>query len=275
MSDASPPERPPQMSPDGQWVWDGIEWQPVGTHRSVFPSWNSIRVEPAQPAAAPAPAQAVMEQPQPVMSYPVYAVADAVAPPLWQRQSTGLNKYLYWAAGGIALVTAVILINSMAPFIEWPWSGGSGAAPAATGLPPLATRTDYARADRFVRLSLGPAMSSLAPTLPVLKETCNGLLTVSCQNAITASDKQVKAVLTAIDGQTIPACIATPVTRLRADLVASDAALQVAQKGYKDNSKSEVTQGVAQFKKVSAPLAAEAAAATPASRLCDTGVAGP
>lgn len=273
MSDLSPPERPPQMSPDGQWVWNGTEWQPVGTHRSVFPSWNSIRVEAAQPAAAPA--QAVMEQPPPVMSYPVYAVAEAVAPPLWQRQSTGLNKYLYWAAGAIVLVIAVILVNSMAPFIEWPWSGGSGAAPAAAGLPPLATRTDYARADRFLRLSLGPAMSALTPTLPVLKETCNGLLTVSCQNAITASDKQVKAVLAAIDGETIPGCIATPVTRLRAALVASDAALQVAQKGYKDNSRGEVTQGVAQFKTASAALAADAAAATPAARLCDTVVTGP
>jgi hypothetical protein len=273
MSDSSPPDRPPQMSPDGQWVWNGTEWQPVGSHRSVFPSWNSIRVEPAQPAAEPA--QAVMTQPEPVMSYPVYAVADVAAPPLWQRQSTGINKYLYWVAGLVVLVTAIILVNSMAPFIVWPWAGGSDAAPAAAGLPPLATRSDYARSDRFVRIELTPAMSALAPTVPVLKETCVGLLTSSCQNAIAATDKQVKIVLAAIDRETVPACIAAQVTKLRADLVVTDAALQTGLKGYAENSAPAVNQGVAQFKKTSAPLTADAAAVGAASHSCGTEVVGP
>jgi hypothetical protein len=272
MSDASPPLQPPQMSPDGQWVWNGAEWQPVGTHRSVFPSWNSIRVEPAQPAVETA--QAVMTQPEPVMTYPVYAVADVAAPPLWQRQSTGINKYLYWVAGLIVLVIAVVLVNSMAPFIEWPWSG-SGATPAAAGLPPLATRSDYARSDRFLHVELTPAMSTLTPTFPVLKETCVGLLTVSCQSAIAATDKQAKVVLAAIKRETIPACIAAPVTKLRTDLVATDAALQGGLKGYTDNSQTEVNQGVALFNRASAPLAADAAAVAPASRTCETEVVGP
>ncbi len=271
--DASPPERPPQMSPDGKWVWNGTEWQPVGTHQSVFPNWNSIRVEPVQAAAEPA--QAVMTRPEPVISYPVYAVADAEAPPLWQRQSNGLNKYLYVAAGVIVLVIAVVLLRAMAPFIEWPWSGGTDSAPAAAATQPLATRSDYARSDRFLRLSLTPAINALTPTFPVLKETCNGLLTVSCQNAITSSDKQVRIALAAIDHETIPVCIASPVARLRADLAASDAALQVALKGYADNQKAEVVQGVAVFKKASAPVAADAAAVAPAQRVCDTQVAGP
>ena len=272
MSDASPPQQPPQMSPDGQWVWNGTEWQPVGTHRSVFPSWNSIRVEPAQPAAETA--RAVMTQPEPVMTYPVYAVAEVAAPPLWQRQSTGMNKYLYWAAGGIVLVIAVILVNSMAPFIEWPWLR-SDATPAAAGLPPLATRSDYARSDRFLHLELTPAMAALTPTFQVLKETCVGILTVSCQSAIAATDKQVKVVLAAINHETIPFCIAAPVTRLRADLVATDTALQTGLKGYTDNSKIEVDQGVALFNRTSAPLAADAAAVAPASRTCETEVVGP
>jgi hypothetical protein len=273
MSDASPPLQPPQMSPDGQWVWNGAEWQPVGTHRSVFPSWNSIRVEPAQPAAAPA--QAVMTQPEPVVSYPVYAVADVAAPPLWQPKSTGINKYLYWVAGAIVVIIGFILLNSMAPFISWPWSGGSEAAPAASPLPALATRSDYARSDRFVRVELTPAMDALTPTFPVLKETCVGLLTVSCQSAITAADKQVKLVLAAINRETVPACIAAPVAKLRADLVATDLALQTGTKGYTDNSQAEVNQGVAVFKKASAPLAADAAAVTPASHACGTEVVGP
>lgn len=267
----SPPQQPPQMSPDGKWVWNGTEWQPVGTHRSVFPSWNSIHVEAVQ---AP-PAQAVREQPQPALAYPVYAVAAAPAAPLWERKSTGLNKYLYWAAGGIALVIAIVVLMAMAPFIEWPWSGGSNAAPAAAGPPPLATRSDYARADRFLNYALTPAMSALTPTFPVLKETCTGILTVSCQTAISASDKQVKVVLAAIDSETPPVCIAAQVTRLRADLVATDAALELGLKGYLDNSKNEVNQGVAQFKKVSTPLAGDAAAVAPATRACDTVVVGP
>lgn len=272
--DSSPPQQPPQMSPDGQWVWDGTEWQPVGTHRSVFPSWNSLRVEPLQAAAEPA--QAVMTQPQPARTYPVYAVAEvAAAPPLWQRQSTGMNRYLYWAAGGIVLVIAVFLLRAMAPFIVWPWSPASESAPAAGADPPVATRTDYARSDHFLRVSLTPAMNGFSPTVPVLKETCIGPLTVSCQGAIMTTDKQVKLVMAAIDGENIPTCIATPVTKLRADLAASDVALQLALKGYKDNLKAEVTQGVAQFKKTSAPLAADATAVAPAQRLCDTQVVGP
>ena len=273
-TDSSPPLQPPQMSPDGQWVWNGTEWQPVGTHRSVFPSWNAIRVEPAQAVASPP--QPVMTQPEPVLTYPVYApVAEVAAPPLWERRSSGMNKYLYGVAGVIALVVAVILLRAMAPFIVWPWSGGSEVAPAATPPPPLATRTDYARTDRFLRVSLTPAMSALAPTLPVLKETCIGLLTNSCQSAIATADKQVRIALEAIDGETIPACITKPVSKLRGDLAASDLALQAALKGYQDSSQAAVAQGVARFKVASAPIAADALAVAPAQRLCDTQVVGP
>jgi hypothetical protein len=262
------------MSPDGKWVWNGAEWQPVGTHKSVFPSWNSIHVEPVQ--APPEPAQAVMDQRQPVLTYPVYAVAEAAPPaPLWQARATGRNKYLYWVAGVVVLVMAVVFLRAMAPFIVWPWSGGADAAPAAAAPTALATRSDYARSDRFLRMSLTPAMSALTPTIPVLKETCNGQLTVSCQAAITATDKQVKIVIAAIDNESIPACIAKPVTKLRADLAASDAALQTSLKGYKDNLKAEVTQGLSTFSRSSAPLVADARAVGPAQVLCDTQVVGP
>ena len=80
--DASPPAQPPQMSPDGNWVWDGSQWQPVTgvepTHEGVFAAYAQ-KVEAAdqavgvaQPAAVAAPVQATA--PAVDYSYPAPAV---------------------------------------------------------------------------------------------------------------------------------------------------------------------------------------------------------
>ncbi len=270
MSDASPPQRPPQMSPDGQWVWNGTEWQPVGTHRSVFSSWNSIRVEPAEPT------QAVMTQPEPAMSYPMYSVADVEAPPLWQVQSTGRNKYLYAAAGVVALVTAIILVRAMAPFIVWPWAGGSDAQanPAATPSG-AATRSDYALADHVAHTTLGPMVTNLNQSMAILRITCNGALTASCQADMTETDKQVKAILAAMDHQTIPACIARPVANLRTVLVNMDAALQASFKAYQALDKNALKQSLYQYSVAQVPIVQDERAVDAAPVACDTQVTGP
>jgi hypothetical protein len=276
MSDSSPPERPPQMSPDGQWVWNGIEWQPVGTHRSVFPSWNSIQVAPAEPAAEPS--QAVMTEPEPVMAYPVpvYAVADVAAPPLWQVKSTGRNKYFYAAAGIIVLLIAMVFLRSMAPFIVWPWSGGSDTSAKPSPSPPaVATRSDYAMADRLARTTLAPMVTSLNQSMALLRISCNGALTVGCQADLVDTDTKVKAMLVAMDHQRIPDCIAVPFAKLRTVLVNMDTALQASLKAYQALDPAALKQSLYQYSVAQVPIGPDERALDAAPNSCDTQVVGP
>lgn len=272
--DASPPQQPPQVSPDGKWVWNGTEWQPVGTHQSVFPSWNSIRVETVPTAVAPVATP--VQQSAATLVYPVaYGAAGVAAPPLWQPKSSGLNRYLYWAAGLVALLIVIGAVAAMASSLPLPWVGSSHVAPYQGGPQLLATRSDYARSDRFVNTSLQPAVNDLDATLPVLRLTCVGLLTEGCGNALGATEAKVKLARSAIDGQDVPACIAAQVTKVRADLAISDSALQMALKGFNDNSKTEANTGVTYAIRGSAPIAADTKAVAAGQRACDTQVTGP
>ena len=272
----SPPQRPPMLSPDGKWVWSGTEWLPIAGHGAVFAAWNSIRVDPvetapqvAQPVAAPAP------MPAPVMQYaPVQPDVEAV--PLWQEQrSTGLNKYLYIVAGVIAIVVAVVAVNSLG--IQFPWSVSAPEGPSRNTFvpPPVAVRSDAGRADNVLAGLLAPPMLALGQDVEIVKETCYGTLTEACQNAVTAADNQVKSVLATIDHATIPVCIATNMTKLRVDVASMDDALQLAIKGYKDSQGPEVTQGVSRLVAPAQRAQADAAAGTTQKAKCDTQHTGP
>ena len=136
--DASPPIQPPQLSPDGKWVWDGAQWQPVvgvdSGRAAVFPSWNSIEVPAAQPAvdAVPLAVQyepAAQYQP-PAVDYS-YAAADEPIVQLWnQPKKGGKTIFLYPVAGLAVLVMAMIVLNSVG-YIAFPWNS-AGASNNAT-----------------------------------------------------------------------------------------------------------------------------------------------
>src|SRR5258708_38976155 len=79
---------PPQVSPDGKWIWDGPKWLPIPP------------AEAGEPAAAigyPAPA------PEPVAA--VYSPAE-MNPPLWQQPAapTQLGPHPVRAARAVALL---------------------------------------------------------------------------------------------------------------------------------------------------------------------------
>ena len=269
------------MSPDRKWVWDGTAWQPVAAHEAVFPNWNGITVEPA-PAAAEV-AQPVVEAapappPVPITSYAVPDSAPVSSAPLWQRPETGLNKYLYIGAGVVVLVIGIMVLNSLGS-ISWPWSPApaSSSPTAAKATPaPVTTRSDYGFATHFEAGLLGPAVSGFNETTPTLKGTCNGILTISCQNAITATDTQLKNVVAVIDHAAVPLCIAAPVARLRVDMVAMDDALQATLTGYNNNRSSEVKQGLYRFNIAYRPLVPDYGAIDRArTSSCDTQVVGP
>jgi hypothetical protein len=279
VSDSSPPQRPPQISPDGKWVWDGTEWQPVAGRDSgrqaVFPAFSQAALDSALMGAEPAPRQ--VEAPSPVMNYPVDYTNPQSLVPLWQRQAPRVNKYVvYGAVGAVVLVMAMIFLNSLGT-ISWPWSSdGPVQAVGTPGPAPPVMRSDYAVANRFLAGFLSPALAQMNKTTAAQRLSCNGVLTVGCQSALIESDNQVKNMLSVVQNAPTPVCIAPNVARFKVDLTAMDAALQVALQSYNDNSKSELVKGLGRFYSASARMQVDLTAIGNArTAYCDTQLTGP
>lgn len=271
---SSPPQTPPQLSPDGRWVWDGQKWQPVPVMVGDLAGVVPVAAAAPVPAPAPAPARAPV-----VHSPPKYVAPPPEEPvvPLWQEPPRqGISMYLFVAAGAVVLIMAMMALNSLQIY-RFPWQSDaqSPARPTATPTPPLTERTDYALADRFLNFSLTPAVAAFNLTLPAIGQSCNGTLTGSCLNAINATDQQVTKVLTVIDRGEIPPCIAPGMSKIRADFATMDAGLQLAIKGFKDDSKPEVTQGLARYGSAGPALQADGKAVDLALKTCSTDRTGP
>jgi hypothetical protein len=256
--DASPPVQPPQLSPDGKWVWDGTQWQPVAGVDSgrgaVFPSWNSIAVPTAQPGVDPVPLgvqyePAVQYQPPaPDYSYPA---ADEAIVPLWRQPRKGrVSVYLYPVAGLAVLVMAMMLLNSVG-YIQLPWNSAGSARPVAhqTTTPsptPDFSGPDSARADRFIN-SIAPAIAAMEKTAPALDQHCYKTLVNNCYDAIVATEPLVKNILTAIKSGDVPKCIATQIAFVLSSAAQMDQQLQLALTGFKDSSSDELYTGIYRF----------------------------
>ncbi len=252
--DSSPPVQPPQLSPDGQWVWDGTQWQPVAAaepvHAGVFPSWTGTQVEAPDPtlqfaehAAAP-----VQYQSPPAVDYS-YQQADEPAVPLWQ-QPKGSNKslFLYPIAGLAVLVVAMIILNSVG-YVQLPFVGASSATPSQAPNPsptPDFSGPESVRADRLFK-SVDPVVASLENTIRPLNRYCATILSSGCFDAVSASDQQVLVVIAVFKNVDIPKCIEMPMKKVLADLQAMDAELKAARSGFQDNSTSAVGWAVQQF----------------------------
>ncbi|HEX9097902.1 MAG TPA: hypothetical protein VF956_00270 [Candidatus Dormibacteraeota bacterium] len=289
--DASPPAQPPQMSPDGNWVWDGAQWQPVTgvepTHEGVFAAYAQ-KVEAAEQTVAAAPPVAV--------AAPVRAAAPAVdygyaapavdygypapeqALPLWQQpKSSRKTAYLYGGGAVVLFVMVLIVLNSI-NFLSLPFIGGgtsSNPTPAAGPSPTAApVRSEYGRADVLVKGSLTPAIASLEDTKAAM-ESCTAELSNICFNAITASDEALKNVLAVIDHGSIPSCIAAPMKQLRNDFAQMDSGLQLGLKGFKDNQTTEVVNGVHQFRSVAQSQQGDTNAVVNAQSRCSHDLEGP
>jgi len=296
-ADAGPPLQPPQLSPDGNYVWDGSQWQPIAdvanpTHKGVFAAWNSIQVEPADPVAesakrAPVQVQAPVQmqvapqvmEPAPDVDYS-YSVDDPVGTPLWQQPTKpGKTTYLYVGAGLVIAVMAILILNSLnfTQYLPWSSAGSSSSSVQSPQPTPTAdrTRSEFGRADRFLNVSLAPAMSVLDEAVQLM-QACNGTLSNSCYDAIRSTEPQVKRVLSVIDYGTIPLCIAAPIKSLRADVANMDVGIQLALKGYTDNRSGEVGNGVSQFNRSAQAAQADVHAADQARKTqCTPDLEGP
>jgi hypothetical protein len=267
-----------QLSPDHKWIWDGNRWLPISP-APLDPGASGAQAPTATYSASPVEAMPLPHIPRasgPTFDVPV---EQPVVTPLWEQPvRSGMSLYLYVAAGAVVLVMAMIVLSSM-NIVQLPWPGAgstSNVRPAATPLPPLTTRTDYARADRFLNLSLAPALVGVNQTLPNLTQTCNGTLSNSCLSSITATDQQMKKVLSVIDGGEIPPCIAAGMSKLRIDLSEMETGLTLALSGFKDNQRNLVTAGLSRFGSLGQALPADAASLNQAQKTqCSTQEVGP
>jgi hypothetical protein len=270
------------LSPDGKWVWDGTQWQPIAHHESLFPSWQSITVEPAAPVAQAVQAPVRMAaSPTPALVQPYAFPSMPDSAPAWRREAkpTGVNWYLYFIAGVMGIVIILVVLNSVFPlwlYLPGPKPAPEPAAAQASPIPPVAHRSDFARADHFVSGVLPPQMTTLSQDLTPVSQSCNRQLTISCQNDISTARPEVKTVLSVIDQNPVPQCIAPQVAKLRADLATIDAALTAADKAYTDNQSSELAAAMSKYSRPASQLGADVAAVAATMKAqCDATVTGP
>jgi len=281
--DASPPAQPPQMSPDGNWVWDGTQWQPVTgvepSHEGVFAAYAQKveaadqAVAVAQPAAVAVPVQvaAPVQTAAPAVDYQYpapaaqYAYPDAEpVVPLWQQpKSSGKTVYLY-VGGAVVLFLMVLIVLNTLNFLSLPFIGSrpsSSQPPTALPSPSPAptTRSQYTRADVFLNGSLVPALAALAEIDPPIA-TCSGDFTNSCFNALTVTEPPMKHVLDVIDQTAIPACIAAPMKKFRDDVAYMEGGLQNSLKAYKTNNHSQLVDGLSRFTHFNAEMGPDVSA---------------
>jgi hypothetical protein len=210
---------PPQVSPDGKWVWDGQKWVPI-------PSMEVVAPEPSTPA--------------------------------WQQRTpTGPSIYRYAAGAAVVIVLLLVVLNAT-NIIQIPWPGTSSPTVTMAHGSPQPLVSDYDQASRFLSLSLGPAIVSLANTLPAVKSGCTGTLSAQCYTALNTTNDQMNNTLAIIDKGGIPPCISIGVKQFRADLQNMGGGLGVALRAYRDNSVDEINAGLQQFGSVAQSLQPDA-----------------
>jgi hypothetical protein len=265
---ASPTLLPPQLSPDGKWIWDGHQWQPLP--EATWEPAAEVVLPQAVPVAAPiqqrVPPRPVEIQPQQapvrqaVAAYPVadYPVANPPVTPLWAEPArSGLTIYMYAGAAAVVLVMLMMVLNST-NLIQLPWPGSS----STTGIqqPPTPKTSDYARADRFLTVYLAPALPSVSHTLPALQSACTGTLSSGCLTALNAARQQMTTLLSTIDHGDFPPCIAGSAKASRFDLQSMADGLDMSLNGYQDNNGAEVFKGIYRFAYFGRSLKADPAA---------------
>jgi hypothetical protein len=238
---------------------------------------------PPQGTVASAPSVAVVlpySPPAIQAPAPIYVAPDADAiTPLWQHPArSGVSLYLYVLAAAVVLVMVMIVLNSL-NVIQLPWPGSASTSdtrPTASPIPQLTVRSDYARADSFLNYSLAPAMLAWDQTVPALNQSCISTLSNSCLEALKATDKELKHVLSVIDNGAIPPCIAGGMDKLKVDLSGMESGLTLGLSGFQQNKKNLLAEGISRFFSLGMAVPADIKALDQAQKTqCSTQVVGP
>jgi hypothetical protein len=264
---AGPPLVPPQVSPDGKWIWDGRQWQPLP--EAIWQPAAEAVIPQAVAVAAPIQRRVQLSpvelQPQPAtFSYPV---AETPVTPLWvEAPRSGLTIYMYAAAAAVVLLMLMMILSST-DIIQLPWPGGASSS-AGPPIRPSPKTSDYTRADRFLNVYLSPALPSVGHTLPALQSACTGTLSSGCLTALNAARQQMTTLLSTIDNGEVPTCIAAGAKAARFDLQSMADGIDTALNGYQDNNGAEVYQGIYHFAYFGRSLKADPAAINTQKAIC-------
>ena len=137
-------------------------------------------------------------------------------------------------------------------------------------------RSDYARADNFLNYSLAPALLAWDQTVPALNQSCISTLSNSCLEALKATDKELKHVLSVIDHGTIPPCISVGMDKLKIDLSGMESGLTLGLSGFQQNRKNLLTEGITRFFSLGMAVPADVKSLDQAQKTqCNTQLVGP
>ncbi len=283
-SPGGPPAQPPQLSPDHKWFWDGSAWQPIAQHEAVFPTWRGVGAGLPTAQAAPAVQRIPSPPPQPARRAPVGAPAYRLAPPppnqaaapLWRQDNRrlGPGRYLYFAAGAIALVLVGVVLTSLGT-ITLPWQQAAAQPAVASPTPALSSRSDRGVADSFINGMLSPRLADVYDSIVMMRQACPAGMTASCQDGLVGIDNRTGRLLQQIDAATVPLCIAAPTAAIRLDLSKVDGWAQYSIKAFRANRAADVQTGWTQLSATYTLVQADGNAVVNASKVCDTQLTGP
>ncbi len=247
---ASPPAPGPQLSPDGNYWWDGQAWQLV--QRAPAPAVPVAVPTPAPAPAAPArpdwldQAPAWLESPPAAAESPLppepVAYEAAPAPP-WVQPPKSASRPLMFITG--ALLIGVIAIGGLV--VRGELLAGNDQPLAAVTPSPLLP--DYERADRFLNVDLGPSLTEAVNALPPVEKNCTSSLPPPCKDALVTLDTamvDVEDAMRRYQGD-IPNCIGPPVAQFRVDWNGMEQGVAQAISGYQNNSRDLIIVGLQKF----------------------------
>jgi hypothetical protein len=279
--EAPPPALPPQMSPDGKWIWDGAQWRPIAVHEAAFPNWKSVGA--GFVPETDARAQTVVMTPPPsrrdAVPPPAFRLASPapnMAAPLWQRASAGLDlkRYAPMAIAAVALVVVIVLVSVVATLALTARQSPSAPSVATTSTGGPATRSESAEAAYIVK-SLTNPMADLPDNLASVRQACRVGMTSACEDSLIQVANTVAPTLPILDKANVPQCIVTPETTLRTDLGKIGDGEQLALKGFSDNKRTEWSTGYSQVLTYGAGATTSFAAVKTATPRCESVVTGP
>ena len=269
------------MSPDGKWIWDGAQWRPIAVHEAAFPNWQSVGAGFVPEADTRAQTMVLAPPPSrregiPPPSYRMAGPAPNMAAPLWRRASAGLDlkRYAPMGMAAVVLVVVIVLVSVVATLALSARQGPSAPSVQTTAKGGPTTRSESAEAAYVVK-SLESPMADLKDNLALVKQGCGVGMTSACEDSLIQVANTVAPMLPVLDKATIPQCIATLETTVRADLGKLGDGEQLALKGFNDSKRTEWLNGYAQVLAYGAGATTSFAVVRSAATRCESAVTGP
>ena len=233
----------PQISPDGNYWWDGQAWQPMPA-----PAAPAVAAQPQaadQPAWLDQPAGAAATDVAPNLVPEPALIHDDVVQP-WNAPAPRSSSRTWIYVTGAALI-AVIALTALYVGSQLRAYGQNTAAVVSPSPSPI--MSDYEKADRFLNVDLTPPLSAVGDAVPAVNKSCTTKLPPSCKDALIVMNKAMLGVDNAIaeNQADIPVCIARSVQQFQFDWRGMEQGVSTAISGYNANSRALIISGLAKY----------------------------